>query len=76
MILHQIKNYIKDHKQVTLKEVSDHFKIPRDAVEAMTSIWIKKGLIEKSFDGCYSTSCGQCPIHQKEIIYRDCLAVI
>ena len=70
MILQQLKQYIEQHGRVSRKQLSDHFGMSEDGVEAMLDVWIRKGSVGKELVGCESSDCCQ---PAKEIWYR-CLS--
>lgn len=45
MILQEIKRYIDTHTTVTRRELAKHFALSEDGVDAMLSVWMKKGVI-------------------------------
>ncbi|GAA03629.1 FeoC-like transcriptional regulator [Photobacterium leiognathi] len=70
MILQQLKQYIEQHGRVSRKQLSQHFGMSEDGVEAMLEVWIRKGSVGRELVGCDSTDCCQTA---KEVWYR-CLA--
>ena len=70
MILHQLKQYITDNGRVSRKQLSLHFGMSEDGVDAMLAVWVRKGTIGKELVGCDSTQCCQTA---KDVWYR-CLA--
>lgn len=46
MILQDIKQYVKERQQVTLKDVALHFDKEPETIEAMLAFWVKKGRIQ------------------------------
>ncbi|WP_297481357.1 FeoC-like transcriptional regulator [uncultured Photobacterium sp.] len=71
MILQKLKQYITDNGRVSRKQLSLHFGMSEDGVDAMLAVWIRKGTIGKELVGCDSTQCCQTA---KDVWYR-CLAV-
>ncbi len=63
MILSDLKNYVKEHQQVSLRDAALHFDVEPDAMKGMLEFWISKGKIKK-----YSSEsiCGGCSCSQKE----------
>lgn len=61
MILSEIKNYMIQHKRVTLGDLACHFDTEPEAMKDMLWQWIRKGKVLK-LDvqaGC-SKTCGKC----------------
>ncbi len=69
MILKQIKQYIDDNSRVSCKQLSEHFHMPENAIDAMIEVWVRKGLINKAIANCKSSSCGKCTVY-KEVWYH------
>jgi len=61
MILLDIKQYIKQHHDVTLSDIKNHFDLTDDAAKGMLSLLIKQGHVQ-SIDA-QSCSTGQCSTH-------------
>lgn len=62
MILQEVKEYVKQRKQVNLLDVAVHFDIEPEAVKGMLDFWVKKGKIKhvSNATACGgSCSCGQ-----------------
>ncbi len=61
MILSELRNYLKEHKRVTLNDLVLHFDIEADALRGMLEKWIKKGKLQRIpvNSGCGS-SCHKC----------------
>lgn len=70
MILQQLKHYTEQHGRVSRKQLSQHFGMSEDGVEAMMEVWIRKGAVGKELVGCASDDCCQ---PAKAIWYR-CLS--
>jgi len=68
MILSDIGQYVQQHQQVTLNQISQHFNVQPDAVRGMLEIWINKGKIfqQMATPSCGST-CQQCDTASTEI---------
>ncbi|MBT4891104.1 MAG: sugar metabolism transcriptional regulator [Rhodospirillales bacterium] len=61
MILSDMRAYIREHRRVSIVDISRHFDSEPDAVRGMLSRWIAKGQvrqlkIEKDCGGC--SKCG------------------
>ena len=73
MLIMQLKNYVKTHRQASLGELSREFNLPESAIEAMMQPWIKKGIITKSVphfislesSSCSSKSCFSCQMQEQ-----------
>lgn len=64
MILKQIKNYLQDHKQATLSELSHSLAYEPAVIEMAVKQWIQKGKIcIKSPEKSSSCSCSGCTVH-------------
>lgn len=61
MILSEIKNYLMEHKQVTLGDLSIHFDTDPEAMQGMLEQWIRKGRVLKSeLQATCNKTCSQC----------------
>ncbi len=62
-MLTRIKTYIRDHGQVSLRDLCLRFDSSPEAMRDMLSIWIRKGQVIPPADGSGSGSgsaCGSC----------------
>jgi putative ferrous iron transport protein C len=61
MILAELKDYIKERRQVSLADLVNRFDTDENALRQMLEVWIHKGRIHKrlSTPSCGS-SCNQC----------------
>ncbi|CAM3941137.1 FeoC like transcriptional regulator [Vibrio aerogenes CECT 7868] len=50
MILHELKDYLEKHGTVSRKELARHFHLSEDGIDAMLSVWMKKGVISRLVD--------------------------
>lgn len=50
MILTQLKAYLDQHASVSRKELAKQFHLSEDGVDAMLSVWIRKGRISRLVD--------------------------
>ncbi|QXO18146.1 MULTISPECIES: FeoC-like transcriptional regulator [Vibrio] len=55
MILNQLKQTIAEHGSMSRKELARRFALSEDGVDAMLSVWIRKGVISRFID----TNCAQ-----------------
>lgn len=77
MILSDIKDYVREQKQVSLKDIAVRFDISESAAIEMIAHWERKGVIrsvhtEETTAPCSNAcgqSCGGCPI-QCTMIYQ------
>lgn len=61
MSLKDIRNYLRQKRSASLKEISMHFKADSSLVESMLDQWILKGrVVVKQHDAFSSTCCGKC----------------
>ncbi len=64
MTLIDLKNFLRDHHQVTLGEIATHFSADRELVHSMLEVWQRKGKVTATqaakCRGC--TQCGTTPI--------------
>lgn len=51
MILQELKQYITDNGRVSRKQLSLHFGMSEDGVDAMLAVWVRKGTIGKELIG-------------------------
>jgi len=59
MKLGEIRNYIKQRGDSSLKDVANHFDISQEAAQFAIEYWIKKGKIKAQGAAC-SSRCGGC----------------
>ncbi|MFB9134854.1 FeoC-like transcriptional regulator [Vibrio sp. AK197] len=50
MILSELKQYILEHHGASSKQLAKRFGLSEDGVDAMLSVWIRKGQISKMVD--------------------------
>ena len=50
MILSELKLYIEEKGSVSQSDLAKKFALSRDGVDAMLSVWIKKGVISRYID--------------------------
>lgn len=50
MILNELKQHIDQQGHVTQKELAKKFALSEDGVDAMLSVWVKKGAISRMID--------------------------
>ena len=55
-MLLDIRDYIRERKQVSLRDLALHFDASPDAVRGMLDKWIEKGRVRK----CGAAACGGC----------------
>ncbi|SHO55906.1 FeoC-like transcriptional regulator [Vibrio quintilis] len=58
MILHELKSYLEKHGTVTQKELARHFHLSEDGIDAMLSVWMKKGVVSRLVDTRKTLSSG------------------
>ncbi len=65
MILIDLRDYVEQHKRVSLAQMATHFDMPETALQGMLERWVNKGLIQKmdanACGGCASR-CSDVPI--------------
>ncbi|CAG9001641.1 MAG: hypothetical protein CENE_03664 [Candidatus Celerinatantimonas neptuna] len=69
MSLIQLRQFVKNKKQVTLDDIAKHFHVDAVKIESMMQLFIGKQLVEKQ---TIETKCSQCACCNKttEIIYH------
>lgn len=50
MILSELKQYIDTNGSVSQRELAKRFALSEDGVDAMLSVWIKKGMVSRLVD--------------------------
>jgi hypothetical protein len=61
MSLIDIRDYLRQERSASLKEISSHFKAESSLVESMLDHWILKGrVVAKQRDAFTSACCGKC----------------
>ncbi len=68
-VLIDLRSYLQQHNQVSMRDLSTHFRLAPDALRGMLAHWMRKGLVERhDFAGgcsCGSKSrsaCGACGV--------------
>ena len=66
----ELRNYLKEHQQATLTDLSIHFSSAPDAVKAAMQTWIRKGAaVEITAEPGCSKGCCKCKV-EDITIYR------
>ena len=47
MILSDLRQYLKQHQRVALKDLCNHFQTDADALRGMLKVWINKGKVRQ-----------------------------
>ncbi|NAW58765.1 MULTISPECIES: FeoC-like transcriptional regulator [unclassified Vibrio] len=50
MILSELKRYIEQQGSASRKELAKCFALSEDGVDAMLTVWIRKGIISRTID--------------------------
>jgi putative ferrous iron transport protein C len=60
MLYQKLKEYIIEHPNVSLGELSSKFGLPSEQIQSLLSVWIEKGSLKKiiPYIECKSGSCG------------------
>ena len=68
MILRDMKEYLKENKQASLKNIAHHFKSSPDATREMLEHWVRKGKVNHSNakPSC-GESCSNCDVLEEDI---------
>lgn len=68
MILMDVRDYLKQKRRVSLKDLMLHFNIDADTLRAMLAKWINKGKVRKlSLETQCGTGCCRCDITLTEL---------
>lgn len=67
MILSNIKQYLQQHKTVTLQNLALHFRSEPEAMREMLEHWIRKGKVRKQLIGGGCKGCSECDSSKMEI---------
>ena len=72
MILSELKSYLCEKKQASLRDLAAKFDTPEDALEGMLEHWERKGVIRRRGDSsCCNGACGHkcsdCPAQCSKI---------
>ena len=67
MILLDLRNYLADHKRVTLMDMAHRFDLTQDAASGMMEHWIKKGQVRKLSPRKFCAGCEGCDPGIREI---------
>lgn len=70
MGLIDIKNYLRQHGQASLTDLSHHFRAEPDAVRAMLDHWQRKGKVARIAGGGCGKGCAGCCSAPSVEIYR------
>ena len=58
-----VRDYIKAHIQVSMKDLTRHFKKSEEDLQIIVDKWVGKGQLEVvNTVGCGSGACGSCPL--------------
>lgn len=57
MIVHQLADHLKQVGRASAQDLARKFSTSEDAIEAMLSIWMKRGRVKKLKSGACSGSC-------------------
>jgi DNA-binding MarR family transcriptional regulator len=61
VILFEIKQYLMEHKRITLGDLACHFDIEPEVMKGMLGQWIRKGKVIKLHEQAdCSKTCGKC----------------
>lgn len=61
MILSELRDYLKTHRKVALRDLVNHFGVDADALRGMLGKWIGKGQVRKMAQtASCGTSCCKC----------------
>ena len=70
MILSDLKRYLRERGQASLRDMALHFDAEPDVVRAMLDVWVRKGRVERGpVDASCGGNCNQCDAAAAEI-YR------
>lgn len=60
MLYQKLKDYIIEHPNVSLGELSSKFGLPSDQIQSLLMVWIEKGSLKKNTPNieCKTGSCG------------------
>ena len=61
MVLSDIKHYLQERRQASLRDLAFHFDTDPDAMRGMLAQWIQKGRVARcSLEGACGRGCGGC----------------
>ena len=68
MLLADVRSYLRQHKQVTLLQLTTHFDMSDEAMQLLLRQWIQGGYLQKQRQSCgtNSSNCGHCSAIQNE----------
>jgi hypothetical protein len=64
MILSEIKNYVRQRREVSLRDVAAHFDLDAEAARGMLDFWVIKGRISRQ--GSEASCGGGCACSYKD----------
>ena len=60
MILTEVRDYIRDSRQVPLRDLALHFNMDEEAMRGVLEHWIRKGKIKQLPEGTSCAGCSSC----------------
>lgn len=73
MILSELREYLQEHGQASLRDIATRFDVSEEAAEGMLEHWARKGKIKNfentSCEGVCGHKCSSCPM-QCAMIYQ------
>ena len=71
MILSDIKQYLIQHKRVTLGDLANHFDTEPEAMKGMLDHWVRKGnIVELAATSACNGKCAKCCCEPVAEIYE------
>ena len=85
MILSELKQYLRQRRQVTLADVMHHFDVDENVARDMLTVWMNKGKVQRlRVAASCGSSCSQCdpmatevyvwgvPVEGRRYVRPDC----
>ena len=76
-VLLDLKAYLQEHNQASMRDLSTHFRLAPDALRGMLDHWIRKRRVERhdftggcSCEGKSGSSCGNCGVEDSFEFYE------
>ena len=67
MILSDIRSYMREHRCVSITDLSHRFESQPDAVRGMLANWVSKGRVRRVEFSQHCGGCTRCDISKSEI---------
>lgn len=70
MILLELKHFFKEHKEASVLEAAQYFKVQPSAAQGMIDFWLQKGCLIPVHRVCSKGSCGGCSMATQRYCFK------